>query len=64
MGIFNRDYMRRPSDDNGGSSSSPDTEVEAFLGDFLKRHPRFFVCVGLGFVVLIIIALLAVKFSS
>jgi hypothetical protein len=64
MGILNRDYMKRPSDDDGGSFSSPDSQVEAFLSAFLKRHPRFFVYVGLGLVVLIIIALLAVKFSS
>jgi hypothetical protein len=60
MGILNRDYMKRPSDDDG---SSTDSQVEVFLSNFLKRHPRFFLYVGIGLSALIIVALLAVKFS-
>jgi hypothetical protein len=63
MGIQNRDYMRRPSDDDRGSSS-PDDQVENFLNNFLKRHPRFFLYVGIGFVALILIALLVYRLSS
>jgi len=63
MGIQNRDYMRRPSD-NDGSSSSADSQVEAFLSNFLKRHPRFLLYVGIGLAALIIVALLAIKVSN
>jgi len=63
MGIQNRDYMRGRSDDDRGSSS-PDDQVENFLNNFLKRHPRFFLYVGIGFVALILIALLVYRLSS
>jgi len=72
MGIQDRDYMRRPSGgDDGGrrggrrdERSSDDYGDEGILGRFFRRNPRFltYVCIGLG--VLILIAVLAVKFSE
>jgi hypothetical protein len=64
MGILNRDYMKRPSDDDDGGSSSPDSQVEEFLNNFLRRHPRFFLYVGIGFVALILMALVVYKLAS
>jgi hypothetical protein len=63
MGIKSRDYMKRPSDDDGEGPSTPDNKLEAFLSGFLQRHPRFFVYLGSALVALIIIALLVAKFS-
>jgi len=63
MGIRSRDYMRRPSDDDGERPSPPDNKLEAFLSGFLQRHPRFFVYLGIALVALVVIALLVAKFS-
>ena len=63
MGIQSRDYMKRPSDDDGERSSTPDGKVEALLSGFLQRHPRFFIYLGIALVALIIITLLVAKFS-
>ncbi len=64
MGIQSRDYMKRPSDDDGDRPSTPDSRLEAFLSGFLQRYPRFFIHLGIGFVALIIIALLVAKFAD
>ena len=56
MGIQNRDYMKRPDDDDGRGSSS-DSGMEGALSGFLERHPRFFVYVGVGIGVLVVIAI-------
>ena len=42
MGLHERDYMKRPSDDDT-RSSSPDAKLEVFVSGFLSRHPRFFI---------------------
>lgn len=63
MGIQSRDYMKRPSEDPGETGSGADMKLEAVLGGFLRRHPRFLVYVGIGLVALIIIALVVAKFS-
>jgi hypothetical protein len=59
MGIQDRDYMKRPSD--GGSAPSAADRVEQFSSGFFARHPRFFLYVMLGLVVLAIGALVVVR---
>ena len=64
MGIEDRDYMKRPSHEGDRFASSPDDKLEAFFGGFLERHPRFFVHLGIAFVILFIVALVAAKLSG
>jgi len=64
MGIKSRDYMKRPSDDDGDPPSTPDSNLEAFLSGFLKRNPRFFLYLTLAIAALIIIGLLIAKFTA
>ena len=64
MGIGSRDYMKRPSGDDGHQPSTPDGILEAFLRGFLQRHPRFFIYLGITLVVLVIAALLVAKLSA
>jgi hypothetical protein len=60
MGIRDRDYMKRPSDDDDGSSS----KAEEMAQKLLNKFPRFLMYCGIGFVVLIVIALVALKFHA
>ena len=62
MGIRDRDYMKRPADQEVDSGLTTDSKAEALLGDFLRRHPRFFLYVGIGLAILIIGGLLAARF--
>ncbi len=65
MGIQNRNYMKRPSaDDDDRLASSDDSRVEAFLTGFLQRHPRFFIHVGIGLAVLVVVAIVAAKLTT
>ena len=65
MGILNRDYMKRPSDDNDdGRGSSSDSKLEAFLSGFLQRHPRFFLYVLIGLAVLVVVAVVLAKLTT
>jgi hypothetical protein len=64
MGIRDREYMKKPSDDDGRQSSSTDSKLEEFLSGFLARHPRFFLYVSIGLVVLVIAALIIAKVSG
>ena len=63
MGIQNRDYMKRPSEEGGGPLSSPDEKVEAFLSNFVQKHRRFLIYSGIALGVLIIVALAIALFS-
>jgi hypothetical protein len=56
--------MKRPSDDGDARTSSSDSKAEEFLSRFLQKHPRFFLYVGIGLGVLIVIALIVAKLSS
>ena len=56
--------MKRPSDDDDERSSSSDSKAEEFVSRFLKKHPRFFIYVGVGLGILIVIALIVAKFSG
>ena len=64
MGIQNRDYMKRPSDDDDRRASSSDSKAEEFLTRFLQRHPRFFIYLGLGLAVLVVVAIVVVVLAS
>ncbi len=69
MGIQDRDYMRRRSDDDDNRRRSRDDSPsdygdDGILGRFFRRNPRFLMYVGIGLGVLILIALLVVKFSG
>jgi len=64
MGIRDRDYMKRPSDDDDSREPAPRSKVEAFLVGFFQRHPRFFLYAGISLVVLIVTAFIVVHFST
>jgi len=64
MGIRDRDYMKRPSDDDGSRGSSPESNAEDFLSKFFQKHPRFFLYVAIGFGALIILSLVIIHFSG
>lgn len=55
--------MKRPSDSDGRLPAAPDSNLENLLSGFLRKHPRFFVYLGAGLIVLIISALLLAKLS-
>ncbi|MEO6184076.1 MAG: hypothetical protein ABIP76_13210 [Verrucomicrobiota bacterium] len=56
--------MKRSSDDDDQRHSTPDAKLEAFFSNFLQRHPKFFLYVGVGLVILIIVALVVAKFTN
>jgi hypothetical protein len=64
MGIFSRDYMKRPPNDGDERPATADGKLESFLSDFLQRHPRFFIYLGVVLAVLIIAGLLVAKFGG
>jgi len=55
--------MKRPSDDDGSAGPS-DSRAEELAQKFLKKFPRFFIYCGIGLVVLIVVALIVLKFSA
>ena len=63
MGIRDRDYMKRPSDD-GQNGSSSDSKAEELARKFLKKYPRFLLYLGIIIGVLIVTAFLVFKFSG
>ena len=58
MGIRDRDYMKRRPAEAGDGNSSADSKLESWLHEFFQRHPRFFIYVGIGSAVLVVIALI------
>ena len=64
MGLHDRDYMKRPSEDDPGRAGPPDEKLEAFFSGFLSRHPRLPLALGVTLVVLVLIAILVAKFAS
>ena len=66
MGIWNRDYMKRPpdEDDDSRGGSESDSKLEAFFARFLKRNPKFFTYAGIALGLLVIIALIVAAFSK
>jgi uncharacterized MAPEG superfamily protein len=68
MGIRDRDYMKRPSDDDGPrgssySSSSTDSRAEEIARRFFEKYPRFFLYLGIGIGILIVAAVVFGKLS-
>jgi len=58
MGLDDRDYMRRASNEEApGRSSSPDEKLEAFFSGLLSRHPRFLVVAGVVVAVAVLLAI-------
>lgn len=57
MGIHDRDYMKRGSEEEPRDGSSSDDKLDAFLTGFLQRNPRFFPFLTLGLGILILIGL-------
>lgn len=64
MGIQDRDYMKRRSEDDTPRVSAPDARLEAFFDGFLRRHPKFFLHAALVSVVLIAAAIAIAKLTS
>jgi hypothetical protein len=65
MGLDDRDYMRRASNEEAeGASSSADEKLEAFFSGFLSRHPRFLVVAGVVVAVAILLAILIAKMGG
>lgn len=62
MGVRDRDYMKRPSDDDG--KKDPSSKAEELAQKFLDNFPKFLMYGGIGLVVLIVIVLIIVKFTS
>ena len=62
MGIRDRDYMKRPSDDGGKGDSS--SQAEELAQKFLNKFPRFLMYAGVGLIVLIVIVLIILKFTG
>jgi hypothetical protein len=62
MGIRDRDYMKRRSDEDQRSLSG--SKIEELLTGFFRRHPRFFLYAGIGLGALILITLLIPKISG
>lgn len=64
MGILNRDYMKRPSEDDDGQGGSSDSRAEEFFSRFLKRYPRFFIYLGVGLVALLVLVIIIAKLTE
>ena len=47
MGIRDRDYMKRPSDDDDGRSSSPESRAEEFAQRVLARSRKLILIGGI-----------------
>jgi hypothetical protein len=56
MALRDRDYMKRPSDDDGSRDVPAESKVEELAGRFLRKKPRLLLYLGVGFGVLLLIA--------
>jgi hypothetical protein len=64
MSLHDRDYMKRPSEDDPGRAGPADEKLEAFFSGFLSRHPRLPLAIGVTLVLALVIAILAAKFAG
>jgi uncharacterized membrane protein SpoIIM required for sporulation len=62
MGIRDRDYMKRRSDDDSDGSSQ-ESKAEELAQRFLNNLPRLLLYCGIGFAILILIALVVLKIA-
>lgn len=63
MGIHDRDYMKRRSDDDNDASSA-ESKAEEIAQKFLSKFPRLLLYFGIGFAVLILITFIVFKISG
>ena len=64
MGIRDRDYMKRPSDDGGQHGSPPDSKAEELARRFFTKYPHFLLYFGIAIGIMIVIALIIAKYSG
>ena len=64
MSIRDRDYMKRPSDDDGEGGSSSESRAEEFTQRVLARSRKLVLIGGIVLGILIIIALVMSKISG
>jgi len=62
MGVRDRDYMKRPSDDD--EDSSPESKAEEFAQRVLARTRKPLLIGGIALVILIIVAFIMSKTSG
>ena len=56
--------MRRPPEDDGKYTSTPDSRLEAMFSGFLQRHSKHLFYFGIGMVILFVVALLVAKLAG
>ena len=61
MSLQDRDYMRRPPDED---RSSAENRLESAVGNFFVKHPHFFIYAGIGLTVLLILAVALAMLSD
>ena len=64
MGIRDRDYMKRPSDDDGYSDLSSDSKAEEIAQKILKKYSKLILYCGIGLGILVVVALIIAEFSG
>ena len=64
MGIRDRDYMQRPSDDDDERNSSLESRAEEMAQRILVRSRKAILIVGIALVILIVAGLIVAKFSA
>ena len=64
MGIRDRDYMKRPSDDDGDEVTPPRSKAEEFAERMLARSRKLMLIGGIALATLIIVALALSQFSG
>jgi hypothetical protein len=64
MGIRDRDYMKRPSDEGEERHLSSEGKLEALFNGFFRRHPRLLLVICVIMAVAILAAVIVAKISS
>ena len=64
MGIRDRDYMKRPSDDDGRRGGSSESDLEEWVGRIFRNKRRLILYAGIGLGVLIVVAFLMARFGG
>jgi len=64
MGVRDRDYMKRPSDDDDDRNSSVESRAEEFAQRVLARSRKLLLIGGIVLGIVIIIALVMSKLSG
>jgi hypothetical protein len=64
MGVRDRDYMKRPSDDDDERSSSPESRAEEFAQRVLARSRKALLICGIVLGIVIVVALILSRYSG